>query len=246
MPRHIDLTRSLAIITLGALLVGCGRDSTSPTAGLAPRHAAFLINPSGTVVVTPFNMRGWVLVDDQHDSACTDATVCRFVSGPGAAPDGTGSAELATPSAGDGYALILPDYAGTRLDAITTLNYWTYRQSADAGNNLAIALQFNVDYDLADEATGFVGRLVFEPYQGNSGTVVQNQWQSWNGGQSRASRKRVPACRIPVFRQRHAPGPSFLRPSRTSVSARPKAQSSSRQGRTGPASEGMSTSSRSV
>lgn len=180
MPRRIGMTLSMAAVTLGALLAGCGHDSTSPTPSLAPRHASFLINPSGTVVVTPFNMRGWASVDDQHDSACTDATVCKFVTGPGTAPAGTGSAELATPNAGDGYALVLPDYAGTRLDAITTLSYSTYRQSVDAGNNLAIALQFNADYDLTDAATGFMGRIVFEPYQTSGGSVVQNQWQTWN------------------------------------------------------------------
>ena len=125
-------------------------------------------------------MRGWILVDDQHDSACTDATVCRFVTGPATAPAGSGSAELATPNAGDGYALILPDYAGTRLDAFSTLSYSTYRQTADAGNNLAVSLQFNADYDLTDGATGFMGRIVFEPYQANGGTVVQNTWQNWN------------------------------------------------------------------
>ena len=180
MPRQIGLTRSAVAITLGALLAGCGHDSTSPTTGLSPRQASFLINPSGTVVVSPSSMRGWLFVDDQHDTACTDATVCKFVTGPGTAPAGTGSAELATPNASDGYALVLPDYAGTRLDAITILSYSTYRQSADAGNNLAIALQFNVDYDLTDGATGYMGRIVFEPYQTNGGAVLQNTWQGWN------------------------------------------------------------------
>jgi hypothetical protein len=42
-----------------------------------------LINPSGTVVVSPFNMHGWTLYNDQSDAVCTDATVCRFVAGPG-------------------------------------------------------------------------------------------------------------------------------------------------------------------
>ena len=180
MPRRIGMTQSILAVTLGALLAGCGHDSTSPTPRLAGRHASLLINPSGTVVVSPSDMRGWVFVDDQANSACTDATVCQFVTGPGTPPAGTGSAELATPNTGDGYALVLPDYAGTRLDAITTLSYSTYRQSVDAGNNLAIALQFNADYDLTDDATGYMGRIVFEPYQTSSGSVVQNQWQTWN------------------------------------------------------------------
>jgi hypothetical protein len=69
---------------------------------------------------------------------------------------------LATPLAGDGNALLLADYAGTRFDQITDLHYSTYRQSADAGNNLAVALQFNVDYDLTDASAGYQGRVVFE------------------------------------------------------------------------------------
>jgi len=37
-----------------------------------------------------------------------------------------------------------------------------------------------VDYDLDDGATGYMGRLVFEPYQASGGSVVQNQWQDWD------------------------------------------------------------------
>ncbi len=131
-------------------------------------------------MVAPNAMHGWVFYDDQHDVACADQTVCSMVQGPGLPPAGGGSAELATSTAGDGKALLLPDYGGTRFDQITDLHYSTYRQTADAGNNLAIALQFNVDYDLTDTAHNYQGRLVFEPYQGGPGTVVQGAWQSWD------------------------------------------------------------------
>jgi hypothetical protein len=60
---------------------------------------------------------------------------------------------------------LLADYAGTRLADFTTLSYSTYRQSLDGGNNLAIALQFNVDYDLNDARRGYMGGSSFEPYQ---------------------------------------------------------------------------------
>jgi hypothetical protein len=99
---------------------------------------------------------------------------------PAGAPLGNSSAELATPLAGDGNALLLADYAGTRFDQITDLHYSTYRQSADAGNNLAVALQFNVDYDLTDASAGYQGRVVFEPYQGIGGNVPQSTWQTWD------------------------------------------------------------------
>jgi hypothetical protein len=93
---------------------------------------------------------------------------------------GTGSAELATTTEADGVALVLQAYQGTRLDAITDLKYATYRQTVDSGNNLAIALQFNVDYDVTDQAAGYQGRLVFEPYQGNGGGVSGGAWQTWD------------------------------------------------------------------
>src|SRR5262249_6837277 len=65
-------------------------------------------------------------------------------------------------------------------DELTTLEYSTYRQSADSGNNLAIALQFDVDYDVTDSTTTSQGRAVFEPYNTFPGGVPQNTWQTWN------------------------------------------------------------------
>lgn len=169
---------ALAILATVLLTFTC-REITAPnlTPGSASKR---LLNPSGVVVVTPGSMHGWAFYDDQHDAACVDASVCRMVQGPGTTPLGAGSAELATPAQGDGNALILNDYAGTRLDSITSLNYSTYRQSTDAGSNLAIALQFNVDYDLDDASVGWQGRIVFEPYQGIGGNVPVNTWQTWD------------------------------------------------------------------
>lgn len=125
-------------------------------------------------------MQGWVFYDDQQGTACGDTNVCRMVAGPAGQPAGQGSAELATTVATDGKALILAGFQGVRFDQITELRYATYRQTADPGNNLAIALQFNADFDLNDAATGYQGRLVFEPYQGVGGNVKQNVWQDWD------------------------------------------------------------------
>jgi hypothetical protein len=128
-------------------------------------------------------MHGWQFYDDQAGAACSDTIVCRLVTGPGTAAagqTGLGSALLATVAPSEGKALVLQQFTGVRLDAIRTLQYQTFRQSVDQGNNLAIALQLNVDFDLTDQAEFYQGRLVFEPYQQGGGAVVQDVWQTWN------------------------------------------------------------------
>lgn len=170
----------VVLLTLGtAVTVFACRDITAPTDGRTLSHRR-LINGTGSVVVSPGDMHGWSFYDDQPDSVCTDGAVCRFVQGPGTPPAGGGSAELVTPLTANGKALLLADYKGTRFDSITDLRYATYRQSVDSGNNMAVALQLNVDYDLTDQSTGYQGRMVFEPYQGIGGNVPQSTWQSWD------------------------------------------------------------------
>ena len=64
---------------------------------------------------------------------------------------GIGSVRLALPGTVDAReAYGTAAYAGTRLDKITKLDYSTYRSAVDAGSNLAIALQFDMDYNLTD------------------------------------------------------------------------------------------------
>jgi hypothetical protein len=169
---------SLTTLGLTLVILAC-RDLTSP---LDPsRSARSLLDESRPVVVVlPGDMHGWSFYNDQNDTACTDNAVCRMVDGPVGQPLGIGSALLSTPAAADGKALVLKDYAGTRFDAITELGYSAFRHSADAGHNLAIALQVNVDYDLTDQNIGYQGRLVYEPYQSAPGTVLDTTWQSWD------------------------------------------------------------------
>jgi hypothetical protein len=157
--------------------------------GLAGLLSAVVVVPglaaTNVVTVTPGNMQGWFFVNDQTDSLAT--ATGSMVSGPASPPLGTGSAHLtlttATGPAADGQALRLVAYQGTYLRDITALQYSTYRASNDPGNNLAIALQFDIDNDL-DSTTipnnTYQGRLVFEPYQSTPGTVVQNTWQTWS------------------------------------------------------------------
>lgn len=107
-------------------------------------------------------------------------------AGPGnvaivASPAGTGSAQFTvTPSTRAVLADTDPALAGVRFDEITALEYSTLRQTVDAGNNLAVTLQFDLDYDLTDVTTSYQSRVVFEPYfTAGSGNVAQNVWQSW-------------------------------------------------------------------
>jgi hypothetical protein len=120
-------------------------------------------------------MRGWAFYDDNTGLAGTGT----MVEGPGDPPAGTGSARLTLTGLADRQVLSTVRYAGTALKDLAALDYWTYRASADAGNLLAISLQFDVDYDLTDANTAFQGRLVFEPYQSGS-AVPQNTWQQWD------------------------------------------------------------------
>lgn len=102
-----------------------------------------------------------------------------FVNGPAAAPAGSGSARLTTSTGDGGVALIGgAEYAGTRLDEITTLVYSTYQAADSTSVAQAVTLQFNIDADLTDEDDSWQGRLVFEPYY--SETVVKESWQTWD------------------------------------------------------------------
>ncbi len=68
--------------------------------------------------------------------------------GPATPPLGSGSARMTLDGTTTSrHRLLTLAYSGTRLDQITTLAYSTYRSSADLGNNLALALQFDMDYN---------------------------------------------------------------------------------------------------
>jgi hypothetical protein len=186
---------SLSALTIALAGFAC-RDIMAPHGPEIP-SARRSLGP-GIIVVSPSDMHGWSFINDQTGGVCADSTVCRLMTGPAPAPLGTGSAEVTTALSTDGVGLALQGYQGTRLDAITELSYSSYRQTTDAGNNLAIALQFNVDFDLTDPAVGYQGRLVFEPYQGNGGGVPQNTWQTWDAkaGKWWATKSAVPVSGV--------------------------------------------------
>ena len=145
------------------------------TAALAAIAAAALPSAAqaATEIVKPSSPGGWITT---HES--TPGGTAGFVAGPATAPGGSGSANLRLTSSAQGMILAKPT-APFRFADVTTLGYSTFRASADAGNNLAVALQFVADYDRTDSDDGWQGRLVFEPYR-TPASVPQNTWQSWD------------------------------------------------------------------
>lgn len=98
---------------------------------------------------------------------------------------GTGSVNFTLTGASDGQIVALAAYQGTKLADITKLTYSSYQATTNTSNATAIALQFNVDRDLTDANSSWQGRIIYEPYQNNGGTVplgTWNQWDAINGG----------------------------------------------------------------
>lgn len=129
----------------------------------------FAMVSSTTVVVTPTDMMGWGFLQE------TPTGSAAIVTGPVTPPLGTGSVNLIVGSAG-GYVIGRAGYTGVQLSDFTKLEYSTYRTLGAPA--LAIALQFNVDYDTSDANTGFQGRIVYEPY--HTRPVLTGVWQTWN------------------------------------------------------------------
>jgi hypothetical protein len=69
---------SLTTLGLALVILACP-DLTRPLdqPGLANR----LLTEAGPVTVSPGAMHGWAFYNDQNDTACTDAAVCRMVDG---------------------------------------------------------------------------------------------------------------------------------------------------------------------
>lgn len=182
--------RSPALVLFALGIAACGPDSLSaPPSATSRPSPALSVEPlsASTVVVKPSAMNGWSFVSDNDLSPCASPT-CEMVAGPSTTPTGTGSAQISVAGTGDRNMLALTAYQGVPFASVTRLEYSTLRQSADAGNVLALALQFNVDYDLTDGNTSWQSRIVFEPYLGGgSGNIPQNTWQTWDTRDGTAS-----------------------------------------------------------
>jgi hypothetical protein len=149
--------RILAALGMAVLLVSTMLVSRGTTTG------------STTIVVNPASLNGWVLT--QETATATGA----FIAGPGTPPMGTGSASMTTVNSTGGEILATTAYAGTPFSTMDDLEYSTYSSVAPQ----AIALQFEIDYNLTDLNTSFAGRLVYEPYL-SGGTVLAGTWQTWD------------------------------------------------------------------
>lgn len=165
---------STRLATVGKACLAVIAMATASTITLAPVVSAAAASPT---VVKPSSMNGWAIIDDNGHGGGQGA----LVAGPDLPPAGNGSAQLQLTAANAGWVFSgATEFAGTRLADITSLSYNTFRDSVDAGNNLAIALALNIDYDLTDASTGWQGRLVYEPYETVGGGVPQSTWQQWD------------------------------------------------------------------
>src|SRR3954447_13655966 len=117
--------------------------ATALALGAAPNQQLPRALAATTVVVSPESLNGWAFDGDQ-----TVGGTGSFVAGPATPPLGSGSARLVLDGSTTSRELLRTfAFAGTRLNQITKLEYSSYRSSADAGNNLALSLQLDTDYD---------------------------------------------------------------------------------------------------
>lgn len=130
-------------------------------------HSAYA---AGTIIITPDNPNGWWFYEETPTGSGT------FTYGPLTPPLGGGSMQLTVNGTG-GEIFGTFAFVGTRLDAITSLSYSTYRSIGSSA--LAPSLQLDIDTDVTDTNTAWQGRLVYEPYYITQ-NVLTGAWQTWN------------------------------------------------------------------
>jgi len=123
-------------------------------------------------VITPSTPGAWVFAPEN----ASGAQYGQYVTGPAMPPFGDGSARLVLTASNEGQILLTDTHAGTRLDAIATLRYSTYRETGDTVQ--APVLSFEFDNDVTDTDTNWRGRLTYEPY--HTQTVATGVWQEWD------------------------------------------------------------------
>ena len=172
----------LALAVSAVAFTACSNDVavTSPEARLNVDVAAA---PAGTVLVLPTATanvftNGWVAYGDRLAAVGLGSIAT-------ASPTpvlGLGSLSIFNSVPVGGWevgALNQPNLpALTRMDEISELKYSTYTPTQTGIVQQQVALQFPIDYDVADSYTGFQGRLVYEPY--HCGAVVLDTWQERN------------------------------------------------------------------
>lgn len=133
-----------------------------------------------TVVVTPTNMQGW----SQGSTNLTGST--EFTEEFGAPADyGNGSLKLTTTDSSAKAQFVHGVPSGTTLAEINDIAYQTYR-SADqsTGSDVQVAaVNVAIDKNGGTLEAGDFSTLVFEPvYQTSQGSIENDRWQEWDGG----------------------------------------------------------------
>ena len=138
--------RGIRVLALAGLTVA------TCLAGIAPAaHAA-----TTTETINTLSVSTWFGGNEGPGGSVGNATL---VEGPAPAPMGIGSAALEVDDNGRA-SLGTNEFAGQRLDALTTLDYWGYVAGATTNQ---LVLQFDADYDVTDANTVYQGRLTFVP-----------------------------------------------------------------------------------
>ena len=142
---------------------------------------------AATTVVTPSNPGNWVSTEEAlcrgSDPYQGSAT---YVTGPGSPPAGIGSLQMSVGALGDSSPrMFLKQFTGTRLDALTTLQYSTYVQAYQGSQDIYLRLYLDTDGNTTVDDS-----ILFEPaYQtaasGNpalpdQGAIATGTWQTWN------------------------------------------------------------------
>ncbi len=163
---------SLKTLGFGAAIAVCWATNT---------HASI-------TVVAPGSMDGWAFYSTDSSAIIgTGTATTGMVNGPGTPPLGTGSAHLMTGAgAGNGSAQLRnSDWAGTRIDALTSLSYSTYATAWNGSQMPYLTLWLDTDGNGTRD-----DRLWFEATYSRAGAgngnpspqtdPVLNTWQTWN------------------------------------------------------------------
>ncbi len=139
------------------------------------------------VIVTPSSMDGWAfLITDPDVNYGAGDAVADMVNGPATPPLGSGSAHFNTGSDGSQSAQLRnSSWAGTRIDALTSLDYSTYATSWNGQQVPYLTIYLDTDGDgVRDD------RLWFEPDYSSAGAgngnpnpqpgTALNMWQTWD------------------------------------------------------------------
>ena len=143
---------------------------------------------AAVVVVTPSSLGDWALYKtDISGIINTGTATAEFVNGPATPPLGTGSAHLMTgPGAGNGSAQMRNSgWAGTRIDALTSLSYSTYATAWNGSQMPYLTIYLDTDGNGTRD-----DRLWFEPTYSRASAAngnpnpqadpVLNLWQTWD------------------------------------------------------------------